>query len=103
MLNVAKAGRTILLKWRITDANRNPVTDSAEVSVSVVSLACEEGENCDPVEEHTVGKSGLQNLGDGDCQWTWKTSRSYPGLCKTLKVDPDDGGGYEHLALFQFR
>lgn len=103
VLNVAKAGRTIPLKWRIVDAAGTPVTDLAGVSVSVVALACEEGETPDPVDEYAGGESGLQNLGDGYYQWNWKTPTGYAGLCKTLKVDLGEGTGYEHLALFQFK
>jgi len=103
VLNVAKAGQTVPLKWRLTDAAGNPVTELAEVGVSVVALACEQGETPDPIEEYAEGDSGLQNLGDGYYQWNWKTPRGYSGLCKTLELDLGEGAGYEHLALFRFR
>jgi hypothetical protein len=73
--NIAKAGRTIPLKWRIVDAGGNPVTDLAETNMTLVALACEQGENPDPIEEHAQGTSGLQNLGDGYYQWNWKTPK----------------------------
>jgi hypothetical protein len=73
VLNDAKAGQTIPLKWRLTDANGNPVTGLAEVSVTVVALACEQGQNPDLIEEYAQEDSGLQNLGDGYYQWNWKT------------------------------
>jgi hypothetical protein len=103
VLNVAKAGQTVPLKWRLTDASGSPVTGLAGVSVTAVALACEQGENPDPIEEYAQGTSGLQNLGDGYYQWNWKTPKAYAGLCKTLKLDLGEGAGYEHLALFQFR
>jgi hypothetical protein len=103
VLNVAKAGQTIPLKWRLTDAAGNPVTNLTDVGVSAVALGCEQGENPDPIEEYAQGDSGLQNLGDGYYQWNWKTPKGYAGLCKTLKLDLGEGAGYEHLALFRFR
>ena len=103
VLNIAKAGQTIPLKWRLTDAAGNPVTGLTEVGVSVVALACEQGETPDPIEEYVQGDSGLQNLGDGYYQWNWKTPKGYAGLCKTLKLDLGEGAGYEHPALFRFR
>lgn len=103
VLNIAKAGQAIPLKWRLTDAAGNPVTGLTEVGVSVVALACEQGETPDPIEEYVQGDSGLQNLGDGYYQWNWKTPKGYAGLCKTLTLDLGEGAGYEHPALFRFR
>lgn len=103
VLNVAKAGQAIPLKWRLTAADGTPVTGLAEVAVNAVSLTCEEGQSPEPIEEVADGIAGLQNLGDGNYQWNWKTPKAYAGLCKTLKLDLGEGAGYEHLALFQFR
>jgi hypothetical protein len=101
-LNIAKAGRTIPLKWRLTDASGSPVTDLASASVTVASLDCSGGTTSDAIEESAADGSGLQNLGDGYYQLNWKTSRSYAGSCKTLKLDLGEGVGQEHSALFQF-
>jgi hypothetical protein len=101
-LNVANAGQTIPLKWRITDANGNPVLNLENVNVSVVSLSCPAGATTDQVEEFASGNSGLQNLGDGYYQFNWKTPKNYAKSCKTLKLDLDEGSGMERIALFQF-
>ena len=101
VLNSAKAGQTIPLKWRITDANGVPVTNLASVQVSVASLSCSTGTGVDAVETYTTGASGLQNLGDGYYQYNWKTPKSYAGSCKTLRLDL--GEGLYRTALFQFK
>jgi Tol biopolymer transport system component len=103
IMNTAKAGQTIPLKWRITDANGNPVTDLTGVSVTAVSLSCPSAPTTDAIEEYVVSNSGLQNLGDGYYQWNWKSPSAYANTCKTLKLDLGEGAGFEHLALFQFR
>jgi hypothetical protein len=103
VMNTAKAGQAVPLKWRITDANGNPVTNLANVSVTAVSLSCPSAPTTDAIEEYATSNSGLQNLGDGYYQWNWKTPKGYAGLCKTLKLDLGEGAGCEHLALFRFR
>jgi hypothetical protein len=101
VMNIAKAGQTIPLKWRITDANGNPITNLTTVGVTATSLSCEAGMTADSIEEYVVGGSGLQNLGDGYNQWNWKIPTSYANSCKTLRLDL--GEGSEHTALFQFK
>jgi len=103
VMNIAKAGQTIPLKFRLTDANGVPITDLTSVTVTVVSLACTAGTTTDQIEEYAAGSSGLQNLGDGYYQWNWKTPTTYANSCKTLKLDLGEGVGFEHTALFQFR
>jgi len=72
--NKAKAGQTIPLKWRLTDAHGAPVTTLAGVQLSVASLSCSFGSTPDAVEEYALGSSSLQNLGDGLYQFNWKGS-----------------------------
>jgi hypothetical protein len=102
MLNVAKAGQSIPLKWRVTDANGIPVANlsAADMIVSVSSLACNLGATADAVEEYASGSSGLQNLGDGYYQYNWKTPKSYKNSCKTMTLDIGDG--MAHTATFKF-
>jgi hypothetical protein len=99
-LNVAKAGRAIPLKWRLLDANGEPVTDLSSVRVTVAALACDLGTTQDLVEEYAAGESGLQNLGDGHYQFNWKTPNSYANSCKTLRLDL--GEGSVRTAQFRF-
>ena len=100
VLNSAKAGQTIPLKWRLLDAAGNPVTNLSSATVKVQSLACGSGTSVDPVEEYATGSSGLQNLGDGYYQFNWKTPTSYAKSCKTMQLDL--GEGAPRTALFQF-
>jgi hypothetical protein len=90
-VNVAKAGRTIPLKWRVTDPAGVPVSDLTGVSVSVASLPCQLSETHDLPVESAAGGSGFQNLGDGYYQFNWQTPKAYAGSCKTLRVDIGDG------------
>jgi len=103
VMNIAKAGQAVPLKWRITDANGNPITDLTSVTVTAVNLPCQAGETTDPIEEYATGESGLQNLGDGYYQWNWKTPKSYANSCKTMRLDLGEGVGFAHIALFQFK
>ena len=99
-LNVAKAGRAIPLKWRLLDANGEPVTGLSSVRVTVAALACDLGTTQDLVEEYASGESGLQNLGDGHYQLNWKTPNSYANSCKTLRLDLGEGSA--RTAQFRF-
>ena len=99
-MNIAKAGQTVPLKWRITDASGVPVTNLTSMTVIAVSLACDPGTTTDQMEEYASGASGLQNLGDGYYQFNWKTPKSYANSCKTLRVDL--GEGLVHELLFRF-
>jgi predicted outer membrane repeat protein len=102
VMNIAKAGQTIPLKWRLLYSDGTPVTNLADVTVTAASLACSAGTSPDQVDEYATGESGLQNLGDGYYQWNWKTPKSYANSCKTLNLDLGEGASNEHTALFQF-
>ena len=65
IMNIARAGQPIPLKFRIADANDNPTTNLTSVTVTVESLACSAGTTTDLLEEYAAGGSGSQNLGDG--------------------------------------
>jgi uncharacterized protein YjiK len=102
VLNLAKAGQAIALKWRLTDAHGSPVTnlDQGAVTVTATSLTCAAGTTVDAIEEYATGDTGLQNLGNGYYQWNWKTPKTYAMSCKTLHVNVGDS--LTHNALFQF-
>jgi hypothetical protein len=99
VVNSAKAGQTIPLKWRFTDAQGVPVTNLTTVQVTVTSLNCASGTATDAIEQYAVAESGLQNLGNGYYQFNWKSPKSYAGWCKTLNLDLGQGS----TALFQFK
>ncbi len=99
-VNLVKAGQAVPFKWRLLDANGNPVTTLASATLTAVSLSCSLGTTADLLEEVAAGGSGLQNLGDGYYQLNWKTPKTYADSCKTLKLDLGDG--VTHDALFKF-
>lgn len=104
VVNQAKAGQAIPVKWRITDKSGLPISDSASfISITSYSVSCAEFAG-DPtstvVEELAAGSSGLQYLGDGWWQFNWKTSKTYRGQCRVMKLTLDDKS--EHTASFSF-
>jgi hypothetical protein len=99
-INAANAGQGIPVKWRITDANDVPITNPASfVSITVASLSCSAGTTSDAVEEYAAGASGLQNLGNGNWQFVWKTPKSYANSCKTMKLNLNDTIGMTDAQL----
>ena len=49
-INVATAGRTVALKFRVTTSAGDPVIDIADVSVIVAGLPCELGSTEDQID-----------------------------------------------------
>jgi len=89
-LNGAQAGRAVPFKWRLTDANGQPVEDPESfVALRSYQIDCEtlSGEINDSVEEYAAGDSGLQYDGDGYWQFNWKTPKTYAGTCWAAYVD----------------
>jgi CheY-specific phosphatase CheX len=103
IVNVANAGRNLPLKFRITDANGQPVANLTTVRLAAPVFACGTGAPTDVIEEYVDIDSGLKYLGNGEYQYNWKTLKSYAGTCRTLKLDLGEGTGLERTALFQFR
>jgi hypothetical protein len=99
-VNLANAGKTIPLKWRVTDGNGAPVTTLTSVDVRATGVACDLGETVDQVEAYATDAAGLRHLGDGYYQFNWKTPKSYASSCKVLHLDLGDG--IEHTAEFRF-
>jgi len=105
VLNTAKAGQMIPLKWRLLDAAGNPVTDldPASVVLIVSAYACQAGIPTDAIETYTSGTTLLQNLGNGYYQLNWKTEKSYANTCKKIILKIGNWTGDGLTALFQFR
>jgi probable HAF family extracellular repeat protein len=103
VVNNAKAGQTIPVKWRITDANGVPVSDPASFkSLTSYLINCGNlsGEPTDAVEEYVAGSAGLQYSGDGYWQFNWKTPKTYAGRCGKMVLTLGD---VAHEADFKFR
>jgi hypothetical protein len=100
-VNAAKAGRTIPVKWRLTD---QPGAAIATAS-SFVSITSQGGLGAcvgtpDAIETYT-NASGLQYLGDGYWQFNWQTPKTYSGQCRTMTLTLADG--VEKTATFHFK
>jgi hypothetical protein len=102
VVNAAKAGRTIPVKYHLEQADGTPVSDGS----SFVSLTSQSaGGTCggapsDAVETYP-GDSGLRYLGDGNWKFNWKTPKAYAGQCRTMTLTLDDGSTHEASFLFK--
>jgi hypothetical protein len=98
--NVATAGRTIPLKWQLTDATGTPVTTLTRATVTTVRVPCTASAPVDAVESYATSNSGLLNLGAGNYQLNWQTAKNLAGSCQQLRLDL--GEGAPRTALFSF-
>ncbi len=84
--NRVKAGRAIPLKWRLTDADGNPIDDPGSfVGIGLVPGTCDGTASNDTITAVST-KSGLEYLGDGDWQYNWKTDKRQTG-CVIVSID----------------
>lgn len=103
MVNVAKAGQAIPIKWRLTDANNVPIAYSSSFSGMYSSEnLCVGGLPTDAVEESTAGSSGLQYNGDGYWQFNWKTPKDYANKCRVLYMQYNSGAT-SPVVRFEFK
>jgi len=101
-INTAKAGKTIPVAWRLTDATGAPVAEAGSfVSVTSGGTSCSSSDPTDDVEAYS-GNSGLQYLGDGWWQFNWKTPSSFAGQCRVLRLNLSSGQDGP-TAYFRFR
>jgi hypothetical protein len=101
-VNMSNAGRTIPLKWRITDYFGVGVSDPASfVSVTSGSTTSSASDPLDTVETYS-GNSGLQYQGNGSWQFNWRTPKSYGGQCRVMQLNLADGAT-GRLAEFRFK
>ncbi|QLC73626.1 hypothetical protein LPB260_23135 [Pseudomonas sp. LPB0260] len=103
LVNVAKAGQTIPIKWRLTDANNVPIAYGSSFSGMFSSEnLCVGGQPTDAVEETTSGSSGLQYNGDGYWQFNWKTPKDYASKCRVLYMQYNSGAT-SPVVKFEFK
>ena len=109
-VNIARAGRSVPLKWRTLDLGGTPLAglDPATVKLSSVRIACDSlsGE-AEALDAYAPGSSGLQDLGDGFYQWNWATDKAWAGTCRLLRLElgdrHPDGSPIYRTAAFDFR
>lgn len=102
VFNVAKAGSSIPLKWRLVGEDGTPVTNLSAASVGIASVPCEAGATTDTIEETAPAGSSLQNKGNGYYQLNWKTPSTASG-CKMMRLSLAGEGPLSHSALFKFK
>jgi hypothetical protein len=94
VLNIAKAGGTIPVQWRLTYSDGTPVTNSNNFKVNAYKINCNgvSGDSSDVIEVYSAGSSGTQNLGNGYWQYNWQTlpKTAYSGQCYAFKVTLND-------------
>jgi hypothetical protein len=105
VINNAKAGQTIPVKWRIIyTVGGGDVSDPisfTSLSSNAVSCSSVQGGPESPVEEYAAGSSGLQYLGGGEWEFAWKTPKTYANSCREMILTLKDGS--THKALFKFK
>jgi hypothetical protein len=105
VVNGAKAGQTIPLKFRVLTETGAPYLGLVvgDVAVTSVRTAGTTG-STDAIEFYTGG-SGLQNLGDGYYQFNWKTDKLWASSARTLSLTLTKTGisfGSATTAKFKF-
>lgn len=103
VLNVAQAGRVVPLMWRIVDGDGVPVSDpSSFVKIASRSWGCamRTGTVEDGLEKYAA-PSGMRYLGSGLWQFSWATSKTWAGQCRTVTLELSDGSTIS--ADFKFR
>jgi hypothetical protein len=103
VVNVAKGGSAVPVKWRLRTASGDPIADPASF-VSLTSAqspgACAGGDP-DAIETYAPTSNPLVYNGNGWWQIDWKTNKAWAGTCRTLKLTLADGT--ERTALFRFK
>lgn len=101
-VNVAKVGKILPFKFRVTDQDGSPVTSLAttDVSVQVELFPCTPGGTRDAIESY-ASSTGLKNRGDGYYRYGFKTLSRWEGTCGTLTLTTPNGG--ERSADFKFK
>lgn len=88
VFNVANAGRTIPLKWRLTDAPGAPVTNLTAATVTSAAVPCSASAIASAVETYATTTSGLLNQGDGSYQLNWQALKKLRGYVPADATQP---------------
>jgi hypothetical protein len=98
-INVMNAGRTIPVKWRLTNAQGAVISDTESfVSLSSLPIDCDASSTAIPPEAAT-GKLQYDPQ-DSHFTFTWKTDSRWTG-CRLFQVDLADGTS--HVAKAQMK
>ncbi|HAS12149.1 MAG TPA: hypothetical protein DCS55_16780 [Acidimicrobiaceae bacterium] len=93
-VNVINAGRTVPVKFTVSDLDGAVDDDSAVTAVTSRRVVCDgEAESVLP-DTGTEEASGLQYQGAGTWHYNWKTAKSWTGQCRDLLLALSDGSEY---------
>ena len=101
-VNVAKAGRTVPIKWSLHDAAGAAVLDlDAVAGIGSTAVSCDETDGpAVEVEPAVATGDTLLRIEDGQFVFNWKTSDSWRG-CRVLELKLVDGTS--RTLAFRFR
>ena len=105
VMNFAKVGQAILVKWRLIDGNAAPISDPGSFSgLWSHPISCSDASALpgDALEEYASGSSVLQYKDDGYWQLNWKTPKNYAGSCRAMYVLFNSGIA-SPITTFQFK
>jgi hypothetical protein len=101
VVNVGNAGRTYPIKWQLTDANGNYVTDAVpNTTIAVAKIGCMTGLPTDTID-YTASAGGTALRYDSTANqyvYNWATPSAKSACYKMTVTTPD---GLPHVALFQ--
>jgi microsomal dipeptidase-like Zn-dependent dipeptidase len=105
VVNNAKAGRTIPVKYRLSDANGTLLSDLGTfVTLQSAPYPCDAGAPSIIVGEtaETAGSTVLRyDAASQQFVYNWQTSSAWAGTCRALQLGLADGTN--HVAVFEFR
>ena len=101
LLTTARAGRTIPIKYVLSDANGAVIGDLASFdSLTSRPVACDGSGEGGAADETEAPGSTVITFADGMFHYNWQTESSWTG-CRVLELRLNDGS--LHVAKFQFR
>ncbi|HCH5773729.1 TPA: PxKF domain-containing protein [Vibrio parahaemolyticus] len=105
VLNLAKAGQTIPVKWSVPSSAGGLISDTSIVSsIQFSTESCTEDTiaSTDISDAQSSGSTGLRyDATTNQFIFNWKTSKGMKGSCRMLHLNLNDGSVYQ--AKFQFR
>ena len=90
ILNIDNAGRTIPVKWGLTQAGGAYSNLDAVQAIWSTGITCPNSGATTTAGDVPIGLSGLKITG-GDFQFNWATDRSWSGTCRRLYIRLSDG------------
>ena len=106
VVNTAKAGQTIPVKWHLSNKDGDVTSTASFVALMSYKIDCDAltGNPESAVEEVSAGNSGLLNLGNGNWQYNWKTDKNYAKTspCRNMVVKFSDNQKSPE-AVFKFK